>query len=117
MIYVTSNSSDWPTQKALEELAEKEVKEIAGTIFRTAVKLSPVYSGAFRASWRISFNELREDVTEGRPPPNARTIRLGGAPAQDLRGPWHHIPEVRTAGRLGTGHLRRRGRGRVSFVP
>lgn len=70
MIYVTSISSDWPTSKQLEEIAEKEVKEIAGTIFRTAVKLSPVYSGAFRASWRISFNTPREDVTEGRPPPN-----------------------------------------------
>ena len=68
MIYVTSISSDWPTKEALEEIAEKEIKEIAGTIFRAAVKLSPVYSGAFRASWRISLNEPREDVTKGRGP-------------------------------------------------
>jgi hypothetical protein len=54
--------------KDLEDLAEKEVKEIAGTIFRAAVKLSPVYSGAFRASWRVSFNVAREDVTNGRSP-------------------------------------------------
>lgn len=70
MIYVTSISSDWPEPKQLEEIAETEIKEIAGTIFRTAVKLSPVYSGAFRASWRVSFNAPREDVTAGRPPPN-----------------------------------------------
>lgn len=70
MIYVTSISSDWPTRKQLEEIAEAGVKEIAGNIFRAAVKLSPVYSGAFRASWRISLNIPREDVTNGRPPPN-----------------------------------------------
>lgn len=70
MIYVTSISSDWPTQKELDEIAEAEFKRITGDIFRAAVKLSPVYSGAFRASWRVSFNEPREDVTNGRPPPN-----------------------------------------------
>lgn len=70
MIYVTSISSDWPTKKQLDEIAEAEYKRISGDIFRAAVKLSPVYSGAFRASWRISFNEPREDVTKGRPPPN-----------------------------------------------
>jgi hypothetical protein len=70
VIYVTSISSDWPTKKQLDEIAEAEYKRISGDIFRAAVKLSPVYSGAFRASWRISFNEPREDVTKGRPPPN-----------------------------------------------
>jgi hypothetical protein len=70
VIYVTSISSDWPTKKQLDEIAENECKQLAGDIFRAAVKLSPVYSGAFRASWRISFNEPREDVTNGRPPPN-----------------------------------------------
>lgn len=70
MIYVTSISSDWPTKKQLDEIAEDGCKKIAGDIFRAAVKLSPVYSGAFRASWRISFNQPREDVTKGRPPPN-----------------------------------------------
>lgn len=70
MIYVTSISSDWPTKKQLEEIAEAELKQLTGDIFRAAVKLSPVYSGAFRASWRVSFNEPREDVTKGRPPPN-----------------------------------------------
>jgi len=37
-----------------------------GDIFRTAVQLSPVYSGAYRASWRVSYNYAREDVTNGR---------------------------------------------------
>jgi hypothetical protein len=70
MIYVTSISSGWPTKKQLDEIAETECKRIAGDIFRAAVKLSPVYSGAFRASWRIAFNEPRYDVTDGRGPLN-----------------------------------------------
>lgn len=70
MIYVTSISSDWPTPRQLEEIAEAEFKQITGDIFRAAVKLSPVYSGAFRASWRVSLNEPREDVTAGRGPAN-----------------------------------------------
>lgn len=70
MIYVTSISSDWPSKKQLEEIAENDVKELAGAIFRAAVKFSPVYSGAFRASWRVAFNGAREDVTAGRGPEN-----------------------------------------------
>lgn len=65
MIYTTSISKGWPTRKQLFEIAEEGVKEFAGVVFRTAVKLSPVYSGAFRASWRVSFNEPRYDVTAG----------------------------------------------------
>lgn len=70
MIYTTVISSGWPTKQELEEMAEEEIKQAVGEIFRAAVKLSPVYSGAFRASWRVSFNAPREDVTDGRPPPN-----------------------------------------------
>ena len=70
MIYVTSISSDWPSKKDLEEIAENEVKELTGKIFRSAVRLSPVYSGAFRASWRVAFNQPRYDVTNGRGPDN-----------------------------------------------
>jgi len=70
MIYVTTISDGWPTREDLSEIAEEGIKEIAGDIFRAAVKLSPVYSGAFRASWRISFNGTREDVTNGRGPLN-----------------------------------------------
>lgn len=70
MISTTVKSSGMPTIKDLEDLAEEEVKKLAGTIFRTAVKLSPVYSGAFRASWRVAFNEPRLDVTNGRDPSN-----------------------------------------------
>lgn len=70
MISTTVKSSGMPTAKDLEDLAEAEVQKLAGTIFRTAVKLSPVYSGAFRASWRIAFNEARTDVTNGRDPSN-----------------------------------------------
>lgn len=70
MISWSVNSSDWPTKQQLEEFAEEGVKEIAGSIFRAAVRLSPVYTGAFRASWRVSFNFAREDVTEGRSPQN-----------------------------------------------
>lgn len=70
MIYTSAISSDWPTKKQLDEIAEAELKKITGDIFRAAVKLSPVYSGAFRASWRVAFNGAREDVTKGQPPPN-----------------------------------------------
>lgn len=68
MIYTTSTANGWPTAQELEAIAEKGCEKFAGEIFRGAVKLSPVYSGAFRASWRISFNGAREDVTKGRGP-------------------------------------------------
>ena len=68
MIGISTKSSGWPTEKDLNDLAEAEVKEIIGDFFRLVVKLSPVYSGAFRASWRVSFNEMRTDVTEGYTP-------------------------------------------------
>jgi hypothetical protein len=70
MIYVTTISSGWPSKEDLDEIAESQVKEVTGDIFRTAVKLSPVYTGAFRASWRVSFNEARTDVTKGFTPSN-----------------------------------------------
>ncbi len=72
MISVSVKSSGWPTQKSLEDLAEEEVKQLAGTIFRSAVKLSPVYTGAFRASWRVAFDVPRDDVTAGGSPENPR---------------------------------------------
>jgi hypothetical protein len=65
---ISTTSSGWPTLQDLNEIAEKDVKEIAGDIFRAAVKFSPVYTGAFSASWRVSFNEPRMDVTAGRSP-------------------------------------------------
>lgn len=67
MIKFSAKSSGWPTRKGLEDLAEAQVKAYAGSIFRAAVRLSPVDSGAFRASWRISLNVARDDVTAGRP--------------------------------------------------
>lgn len=66
MIKVSAKSSGWPTMTDLEDLAESEVRDIAGQIFRAAVRFSPVYSGAFRASWRVSFNVPRQDTTPGR---------------------------------------------------
>lgn len=65
---VSTISSDWPSLEGLEEIAESEVKQIAGDIFRACVQLSPVYTGSYRASWRVSFNEAREDITEGGTP-------------------------------------------------
>lgn len=70
MIYVTTISEGWPTPEGLSEIAEADIRKTAEAIFKAAVRLSPVYSGAFRASWRVSFNEPREDVTEGRGPMN-----------------------------------------------
>lgn len=68
MIKYSTHSSGWPSKGDLYESAEADIKEYIGTIFRTAVKLSPVYTGAFRASWRVSFNDVRSDVTRGRSP-------------------------------------------------
>lgn len=68
MIYTTTISDGWPTKEQLSEIAEEGVKKFVGDIFRAAVRLSPVYSGAFRASWRVSFNEPRYDVTQGYSP-------------------------------------------------
>jgi bacteriophage HK97-gp10 putative tail-component len=68
MIEVSTISSDWPSLEDLEEIAEEQVKEIAGDIFRAAVQFSPVWSGEYRASWRVSFNEARTDTTKGRDP-------------------------------------------------
>ncbi len=70
MIGLSTKSSGWPTEKDLNDLAEAELKDVIGQFFRLCVKLSPVYSGAFRASWRVSFNDARTDVTEGRTPLN-----------------------------------------------
>jgi len=70
MIFVTTNSSDWPTEDQLNELAEEQVKQFTGDLFRAAVKYSPVYTGSFRASWRVSFNIPREDVTNRDSPAN-----------------------------------------------
>lgn len=68
MISYAVKSSGWPSQEDLEDLAEDGVKELAGRIFRAAVRFSPVYTGAFRASWRVSFGEARTDVTAGYAP-------------------------------------------------
>jgi hypothetical protein len=65
---ISVNSSGWPTDEDLEELVETQLINYFGTIFRVAVKLSPVYSGALRASWRVSFEAPREDVTDGYSP-------------------------------------------------
>jgi hypothetical protein len=66
VISFSTKSSGWPSAKDLEDLAEGEIRDTIGQIFRLAVKLSPVYTGAFRASWRVSFNQPRTDVTEGK---------------------------------------------------
>lgn len=70
MISASTHSSGWPTKRGLEELAEQEIKQVMGDLFRACVKYSPVYTGGFRASWRVSFNIARLDVTNGRIPEN-----------------------------------------------
>jgi hypothetical protein len=75
MIDISVQSSGWPTQQDLDDLAEYTVKEVARKIFETAVQLSPVYTGSFRASWRLSFNEPDLSVTNW-PIPD---LPIGGA--------------------------------------
>lgn len=74
MIEFSVKSSGWPQPKDLEDLFEESLKQYIGSIFRFAVKFSPVYKGDYRASWRVSFNEPREDTT------------VGGNPESPLRG-------------------------------
>lgn len=64
MISMTVQSSGWPSEQDLNDLAEAGVKEVARIIFETAVKLSPVYTGSFRASWRIAFQSPDPSVTD-----------------------------------------------------
>ncbi len=68
MISMSVATSDWPTKAKIHAAFEEEMKKYFGILFRTAVKLSPVYTGAFRASWRISFNAVRSDTTPGHLP-------------------------------------------------
>lgn len=65
MIYTSTISSDWPGKEWLEAIAEEEIKEITGDIFRACVKFSPVWTGSFRASWRTALNGADESVTNG----------------------------------------------------
>jgi hypothetical protein len=70
MIDFSVETSEWLTKEDLEASAEAEIKEYIGTIFRASVRLSPVYTGSFRASWRVSLNAPREDVTVRKDPAN-----------------------------------------------
>lgn len=81
MISMSVDSSGWPTPASLKAAAEGEFREVIGRVFRTAVKISPVYTGSFRASWRVSYNTPREDVT------------VGGTPEAPLRGASFRWPK------------------------
>ncbi len=70
MIQMSVKSSDWPDAKQLEDFAELEIRDYIGDIFRACIKFSPVYTGAYRASWRVALNMERTDVTNGRSPDN-----------------------------------------------
>jgi len=64
-VIVSTISSEWPSLDDLEEIAEEQLKEFTGELFRACVKLSPVLTGEYSASWRVSFNEARTDITTG----------------------------------------------------
>ena len=68
MIVVTTEMTDWPTDEFIQQIGEDGCKAVSEDIFKAAVKLSPVYTGSFRASWRIAFNGAREEVTQGGTP-------------------------------------------------
>lgn len=64
MIQLSVKSSGWPTQEDLDDLAERGVREVSRKIFETCVKLSPVLTGSFRASWRIAYNAADPSKTD-----------------------------------------------------
>ena len=68
MISISVKSSGWPKKEDLEDLAVKQIKDLTGLIFRYAVRFSPVYTGSFRASWRVGLNAARTDVTTAKNP-------------------------------------------------
>jgi hypothetical protein len=70
MIHYSVKFFGKPSKADLKNLLEEQLKQYIGIIFRTAVKLSPVYSGAFRASWRVALNEPDETVSQGGSPEN-----------------------------------------------
>lgn len=102
MISYSVKLSGMPTRADLENLLVKKVEQYIGIIFRTAVKLSPVYTGAFRASWRVSLNAPRSDVSEGYEPENPRqgavfewpsTFKLGDAVIVSNNQPYAELIE------------------------
>ena len=73
-------SATWSTRGqsltgSLSNLATKAVGKIAANIYNEAVKNSPVLTGSFRSSWRMSLN-LRDTTTTS-----------GGAPGAPLPAP------------------------------
>lgn len=73
-------SATWSTSGpsltgSLSNLAAKAVGKIAANIYNEAVKNSPVLTGSFRSSWRMSLN-LRDTTTTS-----------GGAPGSPLPAP------------------------------
>lgn len=63
MIKMDVKSSGWPKKQDLDDLAEHHTQALSRKIFETCVKLSPVLTGSFRASWRISLNSPDHSVT------------------------------------------------------
>jgi hypothetical protein len=70
MIKYSTKSFGWPSKRDLEDLLESELRTYIGSIFRYAVRFSPVYTGSFRASWRVALSAPDHSMTTGGSPQN-----------------------------------------------
>lgn len=68
MLKVSVNVQKWIDYDSLEQVAVDEVKAYVREIYNGAVNRSPVYSGSYRASWRIGFGAPDESTTTGGSP-------------------------------------------------
>jgi hypothetical protein len=81
VLKVTVNVRRWLDHKEFEQVTETAVRSYVRDVFFGAVNRSPVYTGSFRASWRIGFREPDESTT------------TGGAPEAPLPRPVFYWPK------------------------
>jgi hypothetical protein len=68
VLKVKVNVQRWLDHDEFERVSEATVKDYVREIFNGAVNRSPVYTGSYRASWRIGIGSADESVTTGGSP-------------------------------------------------
>lgn len=68
MLKVRVDVQKWLDFDQFEQVTEDAVKSFVRDIYNGAVNRSPVYTGSYRASWRIGVGSPDESVTNGGSP-------------------------------------------------
>ena len=68
MLKVSVNVRRWISTSDFERVTEQRVRTFVRDIYLGAVNRSPVYTGSYRASWRIGFGSPDGSVTTGGSP-------------------------------------------------